>query len=831
VVFGTVLLGRLQGSAGAQRILGMFINTLPLRLRLQEMMAGALVEQTQRELVELLEYEQASLAIAQRCSGVNGGGPLFNVLFNYRRGVSNPDADWANAGGIRVLAAQERTNYPLVVSVDDLGEGFTLGAQTDRRIAADRVVGYLACAVRSLVEALEESSDAPVLSLPILPAAEREELLERFNVRKVVFPAKKLIQELFEEQVLRTPQVIAVQYEQEKLTYEELNARANQLARYLRDEGVKPDDRVAICMERGVQMLVGILGTVKAGGAYVPLDPTYPAERLAYMLADAAPKVLLTERSLRGKIPESSSRVIALDDDWKRIGVESEKDLELRGLGLCSHHLAYVIYTSGSTGQPKGVMVEHRHVLNLWQGLEEIYAELPQCRRIALNASINFDASVQQWLQLCSGRTVVVVPQAVRRDASELVRFLEVNRIEGIDCTPSQLKTWVSAGLLEGKAPQLQVVLVGGESIDRPLWEALARSRGVAFYNVYGPTECTVDATVASLQNLSGGESAHIGRPMSNRRVYILDRQGEPVPIGVTGEICIGGEGVARGYLSLAELTAERFVRDRFSGEPEARMYRTGDVGRWRADGTIEYLGRNDHQVKIRGFRIELGEIEAQLLHHPRVKEAVVLAREDVVGEKRLVAYLTERAVETPGESRDEGMDAAGCKDPGAGRANTKVGSANADWLSVEQLRGYLKEVLPEHMIPSAFVVLERLPQTPSGKVDRRALPTPEVGAYTSRVYEAPKGEREQVLAGIWQELLRLDRIGRYDNFFELGGHSLLGMKLVMRIAERLQVSLAVTAVFQYPTLRQLSEVIESLLMRATSTDDADEQDFQEGVL
>jgi amino acid adenylation domain-containing protein len=840
VVYGTVLLGRLQGSAGAQRILGMFINTLPLRLPLREITAKGLVERTQRELVELLSHEQTSLALAQRCSGVVGSMPLFSSLLNYRHSTFNPEGDWSGQVGITSLAGHGETNYPITVSVDDLREGFEVTAETDRRIDPQRMVQYVCTAVQSLVEALERAPQTPALLLSILPEGERQQVLERFNATVTAYPAQKLIHELFEEQVLRTPDALAVVYEGCSLTYTELNARANQLAWYLRDRQIGPDRLVGICVERSLEMVVGVLGILKAGGAYIPLDPTYPSERLAYLLSDALPGLVLIQERLRDRLPGACTEVISIDADWPAIAQAASLNVDARLLGLEPHHLAYVIYTSGSTGKPKGVMIEHRQVVNLAYGLESAYGRSTVCGRVALNASLNFDASVQQLVQLTSGRTLFLVPQEARRDASLMVNFIRENRIEGIDCTPSQLKTWLSSGLLEAMQHRPRRVLVGGEAIDSELWRSLSECSDTDFINVYGPTECTVDATLAYLTHDTSGP--HIGRPMQNRCVYILDSLGQPVGIGVTGEIYIGGAGVARGYLNRPELTAERFIKDPFSRDLSAgdslagrsvtqgrvrgmprtgeavrpdpgqtvsaqrahsRMYKTGDLGRWRADGTIEYLGRNDHQVKIRGFRIELGEIESQLARHSQVSEAVVIAYEGAPhdgpgGDKRLVAYVVPHPT-TP--------------------------------LSVESLRTHLQAVLPEYMVPSAFVILESLPLTSSGKLDRRALPVPEHGAYTSRQYEAPRGEIEEALARIWGELLRVERVGRQDNFFELGGHSLLILKLIARSADQFKMKLPIQAVFRNPTLEGMAQVVDTLQgSRETSLAPVQEE-FEEGVL
>jgi len=768
VVFGTVLLGRLHGSAGAQRIIGMFINTLPFRVKLSGVTAKELLEQVQRELVDLLHHEQASLAVAHRCSNIAGSAPVFTALLNYRHSVPNPESKWSSADGVRVLGIQVRTHYPIVLSVDDLGDGFRLSAHTDRRVDAHRMTECLHTAMQVLVDALDSMPQTAILALSVLPKRERHQLIEEFNATQVPYPRTKLIHEIFEEQVQTAPEAVAVVYEGQSLTYAKLNRRANQLARYLRDNGVGPDQLVAICLERSLDMVIGVLGILKSGGAYVPLDPSYPNERLVSMLQDATPKVVLTQQRLRSGLPDVPGVIIALDSDWNEIVKQDSTNPDPKAIGLRSSHLAYVIYTSGSTGRPKGVMIDHRSVVNLWQGLERIYSRKASISRIALNASFNFDASVQQLVHLLSGRTLFVVSQESRRDISLLRSFIERHQIEEIDCTPSQLKSWVSEALLQNNETSLRLLLVGGEAIDVDLWKDLAQRSAIHCFNVYGPTECTVDATAAYLD----GDSPHIGSPMANRCVYVLDCYGQPVPIGGIGEIYIGGEGVARGYLGRPALTAERFLPDPFSVDPKARMYRTGDLGRWRAGGTIECLGRTDHQVKIRGHRIELGEIEAQLVRCDQVKEAVVIAKESVSGGKRLVAYITKRG----------DMD-----------------------LTSKKLRMQLRAVLPDYMLPSAFVVLESLPLTPNGKLDRRALPLAEHGDQARSECDPPQGAVEEGLAGIWRELLQLTDIGRHDNFFDLGGHSLLVLKALFSINQAFGCGLSVRDVYNSPTLRELA--------------------------
>jgi amino acid adenylation domain-containing protein len=777
VVFGSVLLGRLQGNAGAQRTVGLFMNTLPLRLRLQHETVSGLLDQTQRQVAELLTHEQDSLAVAQRCSGICGSAPLFTTLLNYRYSTVDLASELSSVG-VTLLGIQSWTNYPFVLTVDDQGEGFLLCIHADSSIDPNRMMGYMHTVVESMVKALEQAPHALALSLTILPEIERRQIIELFNATQAAYPQERLIHELFEEQVERTPYATAVACEGQHMSYIELNAKANQLAQYLRLEGIGPDQLVALCVERSLHMLVGVLGILKAGGAYVPLDPQYPLERLAYMLRDAAPKVLLTQEHLRERLPQTAARVITLDGNWHQTALHSASDLDSRAADLRAHHLAYVIYTSGSTGQPKGVMIEHRSVVNLWHGLKPAYREVVNCRRIALNASFNFDASVQQFVQLLSGHTLFLISQEMRRDASCLLDFATEHRIDGIDCTPSQMKTWVAAGLFDRTPQPIRIVLVGGEEIDLELWRNLAQKTETQLYNVYGPTECTVDSTIARVNGDPG--RAHIGRPMSNRRVYILDARQQPVPLGATGEIYIGAAGIARGYWNRPALTAERFVADPFSTDLKARMYKTGDLGRFRVDGTIEYLGRNDNQVKIRGFRIELGEIEALLVRHTQVKEAVVMAREEVPGEKRLVAYVV---FHEPDKSEKASV--------------------------AELLRTHLRASLPEHMVPSAFVTMGRMPLTSNGKLDRLALPAPEAEAYGSPQYEPPQGDVEEILAGIWQELLRVERVGRRDNFFDLGGHSLLATRVISRIGERLLVELSVKVLFNAPTLNELSARVE----------------------
>ncbi|PHM37253.1 Amino acid adenylation [Xenorhabdus mauleonii] len=806
VVFGSVLLGRLQGGAGADQILGMFINTLPVRVSLAGRNVQSVVQDTYLDLMQLLEHEQAPLALAQGCSGIAHSLPLFSALLNYRHshvdknGAGHAQADKAVWAGMRVMAAQERTNYPITLSVDDLGEDFYLTAHTIAGIDPASITGYLQTAVDGLVNALAHNPQQLILDIPILSEAEQQQILVDFNPAQTDFPQEALIHQLFEAQVTQQPDAIAVIFDgqtdnEHTLSYSELNQRANQLAHHLIALGVRPDDRIAICLERSPEMIVGLLGILKAGGAYVPLDPTYPAERLAYIIEDASPVALLTDAhlmqttqvaTLSGAVP-----VILLDSPELNLESQPPHNPPAQTRGLTSRHLAYVIYTSGSTGRPKGVMAEHRNVNQLV--INNPYAEIKQSDCVAHCANVAFDASTWEiWSALLNGARLHVISQSVLLDPA---RFCE-SLIKGKTTT-----IWLTSGLfneyLDALQPlfgQLRYLITGGDILDpRKIQRVLsANAKPAHLINGYGPTETTTFATTyridaSSETPIDVARSIPIGRPIAHTRIYILDPQGRPVPRGARGEIYIGGAGVARGYLNQPELTAERFLPDPFTKDTEARMYNSGDLGRWLPDGNIEFLGRNDFQVKLRGFRIELGEIEAKLLQCHGVNEAIVLMREDEANQKRLVAYL---------------------------RAQDGVELQGAD------LRQQLAQHLADFMLPSAFVVLDAFPLTPNGKLDRQALPAPDSSAIVMRRYEAPNSEEEMSLAKIWQELLGLERIGRHDNFFELGGHSLMIVQLATRIEDEFMVDIPISQLFLTPILAEQVNVIFAAQMDAIGKND-----------
>jgi len=782
VTFGTVLLGRMQGGKGSDRAMGVFINTLPVRLRVDEQESEAVVRRAHLQLSELLWHEHASLALAQRCSAVSSPMPLFSALLNYRHGRVDEQARSEERKrareGTRVLYIEERTNYPCTLSVDDVAAGFWLEAQVQLPMEPMRICKYMHTALASLTDALERAPGSAIGRLTVLPAEEQQQLLYEWNATEVEFPANDCVHQLFEEQVEKTPEAVAVVFEEEELSYAELNRRANQLAHYLRKLRVKPDDLIGVCMERSVEMVVALLGVLKAGEAYVPLEPEYPVERLRFMIKDAGLKLVLSHHGLW----ESAG----LDGQWlwidklqEELALEATEDFDS---GLDAEALAYVIYTSGSTGEPKAAMNRHRGISNRLKWMQGAYG-LESADRVLQKTPFSFDVSVWEffWPLLTGARLVIARPEG-HRDSAYLVQLIQEAGVTTVHFVPSMLQVFLEEPEV-GHCASLRRVICSGEALGLELQDrCLQQLRGVKLHNLYGPTEASVDVTFWHCTSEPHQRNVPLGRPIWNTQIYIVNPNLEIVPVGVSGEILIGGVGLGRGYLHRPDLTAERFFPDPFARTGGQRLYRTGDVGRYRRDGVIEYLGRMDHQVKIRGYRIELGEIEARLSEHAGVREAVVLAREDTPGAKRLVAYYTPSAATDPEQ----------------------------EVVGAEQLRLHLSASLPEYMVPAAYVRLESLPLMPNGKLDRKALPAPGSDAYSTCAYEPPQGEIETKLAQVWAEVLKLDQVGRHDNFFELGGHSLLAVRVMARVREALKVEVTIKDLFAHPVLTDLARVLAS---------------------
>ena len=782
VVFGATRACRRSSVEGADSMIGLLINTLPLRVRVpDEMPLLQWLKELRTQWIALREYEHTPLVKIQGWSDIPTGQPLFEsilVFENYQLNskLQEQGGKWEN----REFRLLERTNFPLTVA-GYLESELLLEIEYDRHRFDDATIARMLGHIQTLLEGMIANPESLLKDLPLLTAAERHQLLVEWNNTQAESPKDSCYHHLFEAQVERTPDAVAVVYGNKQLTYRELNTRANQLAHYLQKLGVKPDVLVAISVERSIEMVVGFLGILKAGGAYVPLDPSYPHERRAYKLNDSQAPVILTQKRLVASLPDHSAQVVCLDTDWEAIAQESEENPVSE---TTVENLAYVIYTSGSTGKPKGVMITHRGLVNHNLAIAKQY-DLEKSDRVLQFSSMSFDIIVEElfpsWLV---GSTVVVRTEEMLSSTTNFLQFIEREQVTILNLPTAFWHELVNGlSLLKKPLPSgLRLVIVGGEKASRSVYSTWLQLVGenIRWLNSYGPTETTVTATVydpaADPESDRSLSEIPIGRPIANTQVYILDRQLQPVPIGVPGELYIGGAGLGRGYLNRPDLTADKFIRNPFSDNSTARLYKTGDTARYLSDGNIEFVGRIDFQVKIRGFRIELGEIEAALEQHPDIQQTVVLARDDERGNKRLVAYLVLKPQQAP---------------------------------TTNELRSFLKEKLPDYMIPSAFVILDTWPLTPNGKVDRRALPAPDqVRQEPEETFAAPQDDLEHQLTKIWEEVLGIQPIGIQNNFFDLGGHSLLAIRLCNEIEKKLGKTLSVATLFQAPTIQQLANLL-----------------------
>ena len=795
VVFGVTVSGRPPSLLGVESMVGLFINTLPMRVKVSaETKILDLLKDLQAQQIECEQYSYSSLADIQGWSNIPRGTSLFESILVFESNTlktglksSNKSLELDNIRGF------ERTNYPLtVVAVPRQQMLVRISYDTNR--FDDGTITRLLGHFQTLLEGIIADPGQRVCQLPLLTKFEKQQLLGDWNNIHENYLQDKCIHQLFEEQVERTPHNVAVVFENNSLTYQQLNTRANQLAHYLQELGVKPDTLVGICVERSLEMIVGILGILKAGGAYVPLDPEYPQERLSFMLEDSQVKVLVTQAKLVESIPEHQAQLICLDTDWEKIAQNITSNPENKSE---PENLTYIIYTSGSTGKPKGVLVNHANVVRLFAATDSRYHFNSQ-DVWTLFHSYAFDFSVwEMWGALLYGGRLVIVPYLVTRSPELFYELLCQEKVTILNQTPTafrqliqaeeSLKGDISPLLREvGKDSvtetdlSLRLVIFGGESLEINSLQPWFDRHGDQFpqlVNMYGITETTVHVTYRPLSMADVNSTASvIGRPLPDLQVYLLDQYLQPVPVGVPGEMYVGGAGVAKGYLNRPELTTERFISSPF--EHSNKLYKTGDLARYWPNGELEYLGRIDNQVKIRGFRIELGEIEALLASHPQIWETVVLVWDDTTGDKRLVAYIVPQSEIT---------------------------------ITIDEIRQFLKAKLPDYMVPNAFVILAALPLTANGKIDRRALPPPESGSEVSDKYVAPRTPMEEILATIWSEVLKVEKVGINDNFFELGGHSLLATQLVAQIRDRLKVELPLRQLFNTATLAELAQGIEQL--------------------
>ncbi len=788
IVFGSTVAGRPPELIGVEQMIGLFINTLPVRAQVAHDAAVlGWLKELQDQQSEARQYEHSSLAQIQRWSEIGAGERLFNSLLSFENYPGNAFA--ADTGGLTISNARaiERTNYPLSVSI-------TVGAELAVKFIYDvdrfdhgpirRMGGHL----QTLLEQIVAAPGQRIADLWILTEAERQQMLVEWNATYQQYPTERCVHGLVEDQAARRPDAVAVVAGGQQLTYSALNQRANQLAHYLRKLGVGPEMLVGIYVERSPELLIGLLAILKAGAAYVPFDSAYPRERLRFMLQDLQAPVLLTQHYLLDQLPDHPAHLICLDADWPRIAEEETHNPDVEVL---PENLAYIIYTSGSTGQPKGVQIFHRALLNLVFWHLHSYAVTSDDRATQL-ASLGFDASVWElWPYLAAGASIYL-SDAETRIAPQLLRdWLVANGI-----TLTFLPTPLAEALLDEVWPAdvpLRAILTGGDQL-RVYPDPRLPFKLV---NHYGPTENTVVASAGLVSQQTATTSLPtIGRPIANTEIYLLDRYLRAVPVGIPGELYIGGSSLARGYLNQPALTAERFIAHPFSQTPGARLYKTGDLARFLPDGNLEFLGRSDHQVKIQGFRIELGEIEAALRMHPAVSDTIIVVRERDPLPNRRHTDPPRRAREQRPRQSEKYLVAYIIPDPDL-------------HVLAYDVRDFLYQTLPEYMVPAFYVQLKSWPLLPSGKIDRRALPAPPITQPNQeRAIVAPQTALEQTIAQVWQAILGVERVGRHDNFFDLGGHSLLMFQVCTKLNEQSGHNVSLIELFTYPTVSSLAHFL-----------------------
>lgn len=773
LVAGTPVAGRNRFET--EPLIGFFLNTLVLRTHLPENPTFNNLLQRTRETV-LSAYSHQDLPFEKIVEELQperdlGQTPLVQLMFTL---VNMVNEEWFMSGaGIRqeILDSGDAKS-DLSVSFVETHQGLCGSINYLTGLFDVESIRGIERHFRVLMGRMMENPEGKIAELSLLSPEEQHRIVCEWNRTEAAFSNRECLHYLVEDQVRRTPLATAVVFEGKQLTYGDLDGRANQLAHYLRKHGIGLESRVAICMERSLEMVVSLLAVLKAGAAYVPLDPEYPQQRLAIMLDDAGPRAILTQQHLEEKLPRSPVRnIICVDRKWDAI---AQQPLHNPGVPASARNSAYVIYTSGSTGSPKGVVNEHRGVVNHACWLQHFYP-LSSADRVMQKTPYTFDVSVPEFFRtLMNGACLVVARPGGHRDPAYMVNLIMQEKITLIRFVPSMLQVFLEAEGLE-KCHSLKTVICTGEIVSGALQERFfERFKGVRFINAYGPTEAAVEVTLWECR--AGSRLVPIGGPGSNTQIYILDQYLHPIPAGISGELFIAGVQVARGYLNRPDLTAEKFIPDPFSPVPGQRMYRTGDLSRWQNDGAVDFLGRLDHQIKLRGFRIELGEIETVLMQHPAVREAVVMVRQSGSGEKHLAAYLT-------------------------GREGHNLPEAS-------ELKAHLQQKVPEYMVPSAFVALDSMPVTSSGKVDRKLLPAVEVAAATS-CFVPPRGPVQELVAAIWAQMLNLPRVGIHDNFFDLGGHSLLAIRTLSRIRDTFRVEIPVQAIFTAPTIADLARIVD----------------------
>ncbi|MCM3738303.1 amino acid adenylation domain-containing protein [Bacillus cytotoxicus] len=763
IVIGIPVAGRPHSDL--QNIMGIFINTLALRINAE---GGRKYIDFLKEVKEnsIKAYENQSYQFESLIEKLDvrrdiSRNPMFDVMFN----MVDIETDNINEFEGHILKKyndEKRTaKFDLTLNITQSDKTLNFTFEYCTKLFNKETIEKLGEYFIRVLENIIYNKEIELNEIDILTESEKFQILYKFNNTKEDYPKEKTIQQLFEEQVKKTPDKVAVVFEDKKLTYIELNERANSLARELRCRGIKADSIVGIMVERSLEMMIGIMGILKSGGAYLPIDPSYPRERIEYMLEDSKCQILLSETSLLDTVKFKGDILDLFNDDL--LCGESKNPEKINNSG----NLAYVNYTSGSTGLPKGVMIEHKQVNNFIHGITK-ETKLNSYQNILCITTICFDIfGLETLVPLTNGLKVIIANREACVDSKKLARIIDENEIEVMQSTPSRLNILLENEEFQESMNNMKLVLVGGEEVTSSLFKKWDKNKNTKIYNVYGPTETTIWSTIKLLEQ---DEKITIGRPLSNTSIYILNKNTQ-MPIGVEGELCIGGDGVARGYLNKVELTTEKFVENPF--EPGKKIYRTGDLARWLPNGNIEFLGRIDNQVKIRGFRIELGEIENRMLQHDRIKEAAVVVKENKKNEKYICAYVV---------------------------SDKELGDL--------KLRSYLRGSLPEYMIPSYFVQVEKMPLTSNGKLNRKALPEQNINEVLNE-YEAPGSKIEKILAEVWSEVLGLEKIGVNDNFFELGGHSLKATVLLSKIHKALNKDIPLNEIFRLPTIKEQSKYLE----------------------
>jgi amino acid adenylation domain-containing protein len=773
IIIGIPIAGR--QNLETENLIGCFLNTLALRNNLNENLTfQELLQQVKK--VSLEGYDNQDLPFEKLIEQLQpdrnlSQSPIFQVMFNF---VNKLEDKFINCPSfLEILNLKTKIAlFDLSIAIRQNKSEIEVTFNYSTDLFELEIIRRISSSFSVLLKEVVKNPNQKISKLSLLTETEKQQILIDWNRTKVDYPKDKCIYQLFEEQVIKTPFNIAVIFKQEKLTYQQLNEKANQLANYLIKQGVKLETKIAISCDRSLEMIIGILGILKAGGCYVPIDPNYPQERINYILEEGNINILLTQKKLKSKF---NQKLFTVYLDEKNLFNQESKINPINQVK--GNNLVYLLFTSGSTGKPKGVMMNHNSITNLiqWQ-ISQTYSLIH--RKTLQFSPISFDVSCQEiFSTLAEGSTLVLISEEERKDFNLLPKWLEEKSINRIFLPFVALEKL--AEVIEDKSltvNSLQEIITAGEALKLTLIIKKLRQKVKVIYNQYGPTETHVVTQFTLKKNGNIGYLPPIGKPINNTQLYILDKQLQPLPVGVTGELHIGGDGLARGYLNRPDLTAEKFIDNPFG---EEKLYKTGDLARYLPDGNIEYIGRIDDQVKIRGFRVELGEIETVLNQHPNIQQTVVIVRENEQGEKHLVAYII----------------------------------AKNNQPEIKELRQFLSQKLPDYMIPLGFIFVENFPLTHNGKIDKKALPKPDLNTNREEEFTAPRNETELKLANIWSEVLQLDKIGIHDNFFALGGHSLLAVKMVSRIRTIFQLEISLVYIFQYPTIGQLGDLLSDLIL------------------